>query len=279
MVILWVPNIRPCVLTCGSAEGPIGASGSGRRRDPPESTCAAAVWWRCRVGLLRPRCRRAANRAAATVSDRVVLIGSPHEDARPRPPPRSRRQWFTRRWFGDLRGADLAAGLRARFGFAWSPDPSAVTIVSDKTPQVSVAGSVFGIDRFFTTALTTHVEPDEVVTDLATVFGYVIEQMLPAAFHNTGQYASSRERQPEQAQSLRANALMQNLRRTTKLGTEDDAPLRAAVVPRTQPNDLTATASRDHRQRPAIRPRNRSLWVPENSSGALTWAFVLDRSV
>jgi hypothetical protein len=48
---LRVPDIRPCVLTCGFAEAPVRASGSGKLRDPPESTTGQR---RCRdvVGLL-----------------------------------------------------------------------------------------------------------------------------------------------------------------------------------------------------------------------------------
>jgi transposase-like protein len=46
--------------------------------------------------------------------------------------------------------------------------------------------------RFFTTALTAHGEPTEVVTDLAPALEHVIEELLPNAFHNTGRYANNR---------------------------------------------------------------------------------------
>jgi len=46
--------------------------------------------------------------------------------------------------------------------------------------------------RFFTTALTAHGVPDEVVTDLSPTLESVIGDLLPDAFHNTGQYANNR---------------------------------------------------------------------------------------
>jgi len=46
--------------------------------------------------------------------------------------------------------------------------------------------------RFFTTAISAHGEPDEVVTDRAQAPDHVIEDVPPAAFHNTWQYANNR---------------------------------------------------------------------------------------
>ncbi len=46
--------------------------------------------------------------------------------------------------------------------------------------------------RFFTTALTLHGDPDEVITDRAPALANVVEDLLPAAFHNTGQYENNR---------------------------------------------------------------------------------------
>jgi IS6 family transposase len=46
--------------------------------------------------------------------------------------------------------------------------------------------------RFFTTALTTHHAPAEVITDRAPALANVIEELIPAAFHNTGQYENNR---------------------------------------------------------------------------------------
>ena len=46
--------------------------------------------------------------------------------------------------------------------------------------------------RFFATALTAHGEPAEVITDRAAALANVIEDLIPAAFHNTGQYENNR---------------------------------------------------------------------------------------
>jgi transposase-like protein len=46
--------------------------------------------------------------------------------------------------------------------------------------------------RFFTGVLGDHGQPAEVVTDLAGALRHVIEELFPAAFHNTGQYANNR---------------------------------------------------------------------------------------
>ena len=136
---LWVPNIRPCVLTCGSAEDPAGPSSSGRRRDPPESTSAPRRGGDV-VGLLRPRCRRRGEPPSrATVFDRVVLIGSPHEDAR-----RDHRQIAE----AVVHKTSGWRPLRCRTGRGTAPDSArsrgpatrARPIVTETTPQVSAAG-------------------------------------------------------------------------------------------------------------------------------------------
>ncbi|MDP1876265.1 MAG: IS6 family transposase [Actinomycetota bacterium] len=46
--------------------------------------------------------------------------------------------------------------------------------------------------RFFTTALAGHRAPVEVITDRAPALAIVIEELIPAAFHNTGQYENNR---------------------------------------------------------------------------------------
>ena len=46
--------------------------------------------------------------------------------------------------------------------------------------------------RFFTTALAAHRSPVEVITDRAPALANVIEELFPAAFHNTGQYENNR---------------------------------------------------------------------------------------
>lgn len=46
--------------------------------------------------------------------------------------------------------------------------------------------------RFFATALRAHGEPTEVVTDRAPALRVVINELMPAVFHNTEQYANNR---------------------------------------------------------------------------------------
>ena len=46
--------------------------------------------------------------------------------------------------------------------------------------------------RFFTTALAAHRSPVEVITDRAPALANVIEELIPAAFDNTGQYENNR---------------------------------------------------------------------------------------
>ena len=46
--------------------------------------------------------------------------------------------------------------------------------------------------RFFTTSLMVHRAPAEVMTDRAPALANVIDELVPAAFHNTGQYANNR---------------------------------------------------------------------------------------
>jgi transposase-like protein len=46
--------------------------------------------------------------------------------------------------------------------------------------------------RFFTTVLSAHRSPAEVITDQAPALANVIDELIPAAFHNTGQYANNR---------------------------------------------------------------------------------------
>ncbi|PHX60804.1 MAG: hypothetical protein CK552_03960 [Actinobacteria bacterium] len=45
---------------------------------------------------------------------------------------------------------------------------------------------------FFTSALRVHRTPSEVITDRAPALANVIEELIQAAFHNTGQYANNR---------------------------------------------------------------------------------------
>jgi transposase, IS6 family len=45
---------------------------------------------------------------------------------------------------------------------------------------------------FFTAALTVHGDPGEVITDRAPALANVVEELFPAAWHNTGQYQNNR---------------------------------------------------------------------------------------
>jgi transposase, IS6 family len=85
--------------------------------------------------------------------------------------------------------------------------------------------------RFFETALGAHGEPAEIVTDRAPALLAAIEELMPAAFHNTEQYANNRvecdhgrlkarlrpmrglKRDHSARVIVRGHALMQNIRR------------------------------------------------------------------
>ena len=57
---------------------------------------------------------------------------------------------------------------------------------------VSERRDILAAHRFFTAAIGAHGEPDEVVTDRVQALKHVIEELLPAVFHNTGQYTNNR---------------------------------------------------------------------------------------
>ncbi len=57
---------------------------------------------------------------------------------------------------------------------------------------VSAQRDTRAASRFFGTALRAHGEPAEVVTDRAPTLRAAIEELMPAAFHNTEQYANNR---------------------------------------------------------------------------------------
>jgi transposase-like protein len=103
--------------------------------------------------------------------------------------------------------------------------------------------------RFFTTALTAHGTPDEVVTDLARALETAIEELMPDAFHDTDQYANNRvecdhgrlKARLRPMRGLKTNrtaqvviaghALMQNVRRGHyELGIEADPRLRVRAA-------------------------------------------------
>ena len=57
---------------------------------------------------------------------------------------------------------------------------------------VSVRRDAQAARRFFVAALGAHGQPTEVVTDRAWTILAVVDELLPAAFHNTVQYANNR---------------------------------------------------------------------------------------
>lgn len=57
---------------------------------------------------------------------------------------------------------------------------------------VSVRRDTRAARRFFVAALGAHDEPTEVVTDRAWTLLAVVDELLPAPFHNTAQYAKNR---------------------------------------------------------------------------------------
>jgi transposase, IS6 family len=48
------------------------------------------------------------------------------------------------------------------------------------------------VRTFLTAALTVHGDPREVITDRAPALANVVEELVPAAWHNTGQYQNNR---------------------------------------------------------------------------------------
>jgi IS6 family transposase len=57
---------------------------------------------------------------------------------------------------------------------------------------VSQRRDIASARTFFTAALVVHGDPGEVITDRAPALANVIEELIPAALHNTGQYENNR---------------------------------------------------------------------------------------
>jgi IS6 family transposase len=121
---------------------------------------------------------------------------------------------------------------------------------------VSARRDIAAARRFFTTAITAHGTPEEVVTDLAPALETVIEEVARDAFHNTDQYANNRVecdhgRLKARLRPMRGlktdrtaqvvitgHAFMQNVRRGHyELGVDADQRLRV----RAAFNELTET--------------------------------------
>ena len=85
--------------------------------------------------------------------------------------------------------------------------------------------------KFFTAALTVHGGPCEVVTDRAPALANVIEDLVPAAWHNTGQYENNRV----ECVHGRLKARLRPMRgvkttRTASVVTEDAPPSRTSAA-------------------------------------------------
>jgi IS6 family transposase len=149
--------------------------------------------------------------------------------------------------------ADAARPCRHAVGDCWYVDETYVKVAGrwryvyravDQYGQiidvyVSPTRDTRAARRFFTTALRAHDEPVKVVTDRAWTLLAAVDELIPAAFHNTEQYANNRieadhgrlKARPRPMRGLkrdhsarvimRGHALMQNIRRGHhELGTE-----------------------------------------------------------
>ncbi len=100
---------------------------------------------------------------------------------------------------------DAARPCRHAVGFRWFVDETYVKVsgrwryvyraVDDHGQVIDVMVSprrdIAAARRFFSTAITAHGAPEEVVTDLAPALEHVIEELVPDAFHNTDRYANN----------------------------------------------------------------------------------------
>jgi IS6 family transposase len=141
--------------------------------------------------------------------------------------------------------ADAAVPCRHMVGDRWYVDETYVKVAGkwryvyravDQYGQiidvlVSARRDLRAARRFFARALRAHGEPVEVVTDRAPALRAAIEGLMPAAFHNTAQYANNRvecdhgrlkarlrpmrglKRDHSARVIMRGHALMQNIRR------------------------------------------------------------------
>jgi transposase, IS6 family len=111
--------------------------------------------------------------------------------------------WWVQRFTPLL--ADAARPCRRAVGDRWFVDETYVKVAGrwryvyraiDQYGQiidvsVSPRRDAHAARRFLTTALRAHGEPAEVVTDRAWALRAVIDELIPAAFHNTEQYANN----------------------------------------------------------------------------------------
>ena len=159
-------------------------SGFSGYRFPPE-VIVLAVRWYLRFGLSYRDVEELLAERGVEV-DHVTLFRwvqrftpLPAEAARPC------RHAVGGRWFVDETHVKVAG--RWRYVYRAVDEEGQVIDV-----YVSPRGDIAAARRFFTTAVTAHGEPDEVVTDLAHALEMVIEELVPGAFHHTAQYANNR---------------------------------------------------------------------------------------
>jgi transposase-like protein len=159
--------------------------------------------------------------------------------------------------------ADAARPCRHAVGDRWWVDETYVKVAGrwryvyraiDQYGQiidvyVSARRDTRAARRFFRTALDAHGEPTEVVTDRAGTLLAVVDELMPAVFHNTARYANNRieadharlkarlrpmhglKRDHSARVIMRGHAFMQNLRRGHyELGVEARRHRRVATA-------------------------------------------------
>jgi transposase, IS6 family len=103
--------------------------------------------------------------------------------------------------------ADAAGSCRHTVGDCWFVDETYVKVAGrwryvyraiDQRGRiidvyVSPRRDLEAARQFFTTVLRAHGEPTEVVTDRAPALRAAIDELMPAAFHNTEQYRPCRD--------------------------------------------------------------------------------------
>src|ERR671913_497769 len=160
--------------------------------------------------------------------------------------------------------AEAARPCRHRVGDRWQVDETYVKVAGQRRHvyrAIDQFGQVIDVyvsswrdtkaaHRFFERAIgTTKIAPAEVITDQAPVYPAVLEELLPASWHRTDQYANNRVeadhgklkarlrpmRGLKQDRSARVviagHAFVQNLRRAHyELAVEEPVTLRLAVA-------------------------------------------------